>query len=138
MAVDTLLSRLEGVKANGRDKWVARCPAHQDRAPSLSIRAGDDGRVLIHCFAGCGAADVLDSVGLDYGALFEKSLGEFKPMHSPFSASDALRALRREVGLVCTAAADISEGVPMSNEDKARLALAAERIAEAATYVGSI
>src|SRR4051812_28385711 len=98
MAVDTLLSRLDGVKPNGRDKWVSRCPSHEDRAPSLSIRAMPDGRVLVHCFAGCGAADVIGAVGLDFGDLFEKALGDhMPPVRHPFSASDALRALKKEV-----------------------------------------
>ena len=33
--------------------WKARCPAHEDREPSLSIKDGDDGRVLVRCHAGC-------------------------------------------------------------------------------------
>jgi putative DNA primase/helicase len=33
--------------------WMARCPAHEDRTPSLSIRDSDEGKVLVHCFAGC-------------------------------------------------------------------------------------
>lgn len=37
---------------------MCRCPAHQDRRPSLSIRAGRT-RILLHCFAGCEAADIL-------------------------------------------------------------------------------
>lgn len=39
--------------------WMARCPAHGDRNPSLSIRAGRDGQVLVHCHAGCTQADVI-------------------------------------------------------------------------------
>lgn len=39
--------------------WVARCPAHDDSRPSLSIRATDDGRVLVRCFAGCHQEDVI-------------------------------------------------------------------------------
>jgi putative DNA primase/helicase len=33
--------------------YVACCPAHEDANPSLSIRDGDDGRILVHCFASC-------------------------------------------------------------------------------------
>lgn len=46
-----------GAKGRG-PRWVARCPAHDDAAPSLSIGTGDDGRVLLHCFAGCTFADI--------------------------------------------------------------------------------
>ena len=47
--------------------WMARCPAHHDRKPSLSIRDADDGKVLIHCHAGCdqrGVIAILRSRGL--------------------------------------------------------------------------
>ena len=39
--------------------WLARCPAHSDRTPSLSITHGHAGKVLVHCFAGCAQADVV-------------------------------------------------------------------------------
>ena len=37
---------------------LCRCPAHDDRTPSLSVRAGRT-RLLLHCFAGCTASDIL-------------------------------------------------------------------------------
>jgi hypothetical protein len=42
--------------------WVARCPAHDDREPSLSIVDGRNGRPIFHCFAGCDWRDVLDAL----------------------------------------------------------------------------
>lgn len=39
--------------------WIARCPAHQDRNPSLSICAGRNGQPLVHCHAGCTQGDVI-------------------------------------------------------------------------------
>lgn len=65
MSADALLSRLDKVKRTGPDKWVARCPAHDDRGPSLAVRELEDGRVLVHCFAGCGADEVVGAVGLE-------------------------------------------------------------------------
>lgn len=44
--------------------WIACCPAHEDRSPSLSIRAAEDGRVLLHCHAGCPTEAVLRALGL--------------------------------------------------------------------------
>lgn len=52
----TLVERLGGTwSANG---GMCRCPAHEDRTPSLSIRPGRT-RILLHCFAGCSAAEIL-------------------------------------------------------------------------------
>jgi putative DNA primase/helicase len=63
--VEVLLDRLDGVRRAGPDSWMARCPAHPDRNPSLSISV-KDGRVLVHCFAGCAAEAVLEAVGLTW------------------------------------------------------------------------
>lgn len=74
--IEKILERLEKVK--GRDpKWLARCPAHDDNGPSLSLKSLDDGRVLVHCFAGCGASDVMASIGMTLSALYpDGPLGE--------------------------------------------------------------
>tara|TARA_R110002020_G_scaffold443124_1_gene654347 strand:- start:1474 stop:1896 length:423 start_codon:yes stop_codon:yes gene_type:complete len=66
--VDLLLTRLHGVRGK-EGRWIARCPAHEDKTPSLSIGLGDDGRVLIHCHAGCGAVAVVEAVGLQISDL---------------------------------------------------------------------
>ena len=63
--MEVLLGRLEGVRPAGPHSWVARCPAHDDRDPSLSVSV-KDGRVLLHCFAGCGPDEVLGAVGLTW------------------------------------------------------------------------
>jgi hypothetical protein len=69
--VSNLLPRLEKVRECGPNKWQACCPAHDDRDPSLSIARGDDGRVLLKCWAGCSALEVMESVGLTLSDLFE-------------------------------------------------------------------
>jgi putative DNA primase/helicase len=63
--VDVLLARLDGVRRTSTNSWVARCPAHDDRDPSLSV-ALRDGRALLHCFAGCSPEAVLEAVGLTW------------------------------------------------------------------------
>jgi hypothetical protein len=40
--------------------WIACCPAHDDRNPSLSLSTGKDGKVLLRCHAGCNQAQVID------------------------------------------------------------------------------
>src|SRR5437899_2838230 len=44
--------------------WMARCPAHDDRKPSLSIRDSDDGKVLVHCHAGCNQQQLIAELRL--------------------------------------------------------------------------
>ena len=58
-------------KARGRNgQWEACCPAHEDSAPSLSIGTGKEGRLLLHCHAGCTTEDILGAMGLTMDALF--------------------------------------------------------------------
>lgn len=68
MHADELLARLEGVRRSGGG-WMARCSAHDDRHPSLSIRAGDRG-LLLRCFAGCSLEDITAALGLAVKDLF--------------------------------------------------------------------
>jgi hypothetical protein len=77
--IDRVLSHLEGVRRSGAG-WMARCPHHDDRQPSLSIKEGNDGRVLIRCHAGCPNLDVVTSAGLAFVDLFPpRSRERFKP-----------------------------------------------------------
>jgi hypothetical protein len=71
-----VLDRLEAVTANGNG-WMARCPAHDDRNPSLSIRETTDGTILFHCFAGCATEDIVEALGLSMVDLFPEEQGHF-------------------------------------------------------------
>ncbi|SDZ40055.1 putative DNA primase/helicase [Proteiniborus ethanoligenes] len=51
--IEDVLSKLTNVRQSSENQWTARCPAHNDDRNSLSIGKGDDGKVLLHCFAGC-------------------------------------------------------------------------------------
>lgn len=62
--IERLLARLQSARPRGRGQWMAICPAHDDRNPSLSIRETADGRVLIHCFAGCSPCEILQAIDL--------------------------------------------------------------------------
>ena len=68
----TLISRLDGVINRGNGMWISRCPAHDDNSPSLSIRETED-KVLLHCFAGCQAEDVLTAVDLTWNDIYTDS-----------------------------------------------------------------
>lgn len=73
MTASEVADRLGATRSG--DGWSARCPAHDDHRPSLSIREGADGRVLLHCFAGCSFDAVVEALGLSTTDLFEDALG---------------------------------------------------------------
>ena len=58
------------VKQKGDNQWMAQCPAHDDKNPSLSIKEAGDGTVVMHCFAGCSTDKICDSLGLSVQDLF--------------------------------------------------------------------
>lgn len=136
--IDKLLSRLEGVKKTGAGRWIARCPAHEDRRPSLSIRETDDGRILVHCFGGCSASDVVDAAGLSLADLFERPISNLKHLRprERFVPSDVWQCVAFEAAVAHVAASDVAAGRPISQADAKRAALAAERLADALKVMG--
>ena len=138
--VELLLSRLQKVKGrNG--SWTACCPAHNDTRPSLAIREADDGRVLLHCFAGCETLSVVQAVGMDMTDLFPPDNKrrdypvEGKPKLKPaFYASDLIRILAFEVLVVSICASDMRKGKTLSDQDNERLKVAQQRIEEVMHY----
>ncbi len=77
--IDRVLAHLEGVHRSGAG-WMAKCSHHDDRQASLSIREADDGKVLLHCHAGCDTTSVVTSAGLAFVDLFPPGSRErFKP-----------------------------------------------------------
>ena len=110
--LDELVARLDGVKTTGKDRYIARCPAHTDGDPSLSIRQLPDSRILIKCFAGCGALDVLDSLGMKWADLMPDD-GLFEPV-----AERREREARRELMVEYLMTVQ-KEGGRLSEEDKA-------------------
>lgn len=138
--VEKMLGMLTKVKGrNG--SWTACCPAHNDKGPSLAIREADDGRVLIHCFAGCETLSVVQALGMDMTDLFppDNKRREYpiegKPkMKSAFYASDLMRIISFEALVVAICAYDMSQGKKLSDADRERLKVSQQRIEEAMKY----
>ena len=70
--VQNILSRCHGVNPSSSG-WMARCPAHEDENPSLSIREGTDGKILLKCFAGCTLEQICSALGIKQSDLFPDS-----------------------------------------------------------------
>ncbi len=92
------------------------------------MRDLDDGRVLVHDFAGCAVADVLAAVGLDFDALFPARAIDhrLRPERRPFPAADVLRAVEQETLIAATGAAYLGNGGVLTGGDRARLLLASK------------
>ena len=135
MSAETVLSRLTKVRKMGADRWMACCPAHNDKSPSLSIRECSDGRILLKCWTGCGASEILDAIGLDFQDLFADKLdNHIQRERQPFTHREAMAGLVPEVMLVAAASKEMRHG-PLSAKDHDRLMIAAARLASAQSYV---
>ena len=134
---EKFLSRIEGVRQTGPGRWVFRVPTRKDKRASGSARELDDGRLLIHDFAGDAAVDILAAVGLDLSDLYPDNIStQGKSERRPFLATDALRCVAFEALVVSAAAASLSNGEPLSPIDRERLLVAAERLNSAAARAG--
>ena len=135
MTAETIISRLEKVRRTGDRRWVALCPAHEDRRPSLTVREADDGRVLLCCFAGCTTENILNSIGATWADVFEPRRPTDKPQRRRqerlVHPADALRVLAHEARIVVLLAGDLARGTPISETDRQRLIVAAGRLAKA-------
>ena len=134
-AVDKVLPRLHKVRKTGDGQWLACCPAHDDKTPSMTVRELNDGRLLVHCFGGCSASNIMASLGLSLGDLFEAPLEHAKSAtRMPFSPAAVLRALQPELLIIAIAGRDLLNGKG-NDADRARMLTAIQRVEEAARHV---
>ena len=72
MTLHEFLQKLHNVKPSGAG-YVASCPAHHDAHPSLSVSRGDDGKIVLHCHAGCEPETIVNALGLTMQDLFPRA-----------------------------------------------------------------
>jgi len=108
-------------------KFTARCPAHEDRTPSLSVGEGVDGRALVYCFGGCDADEIVRTIGLQWADLFPPGHRNARPVRvlaRQRAAIDlVLQALRElEIDYRATANVDlwVADGCPGCERRNAR------------------
>lgn len=128
--IDRLLPRLDGVRETGPGRWTARCPAHDDRSPSLAIRETSDGTILLHDFAGCGAGDIMAAVGLALRDLFPRPLPDRGPLRPSerYVPRDVLACLAGECLTVAIMAGRIERGETLTEDDMQAIIRTCDRL----------
>ena len=85
--IDLVVARLDEysgpTRGTSRTGFTAHCPAHDDRSPSLSVSEGRDGRVLLHCHAGCPTEQVLDAMDLTWADLHAHAANTLSAVPKP-------------------------------------------------------
>jgi len=131
MPADNVLPRLDAVRDFGRGRGVARCPAHDDKSPSLTWTVKDDGTLLLHCWAGCTNYDVVDAIGLKLRDLFVGGHIDRRQLEHRIDYKQACSVLPLEATVVMLAADHIQNGIALTPEDVERVQVAANRIRDA-------
>lgn len=133
MSAEAILDRLNKARLTAPGKWLARCPAHDDGKPSLSILERGDGSVLLYCFAGCSVDEIVGAVGLEMRDLFPppdhqraRPSGRWS---SKWRAEDLLHLLDREALIILIVAADKVRDGSVTEADMQRLARARTNVA---------
>lgn len=124
MKLDTLLSGLRKVRKTGPDSWVACCPAHADKSPSMTVKATPE-TILIHCFAGCSTAEILGAVGMTFDDLYPAHGRTVKP--GKIAPRAALECIADEAMLVAASGATLRQR-GLTEAEMARLVKATSRI----------
>jgi hypothetical protein len=136
VTADLLLDRLDSVHQVAAGRWRARCPAHDGKNRNvLSIAECGDGTVLVKCFNGCVAGDVVHALGLELSDLFPpadwRATGTHhaRPAHRPRVDWPALvAACERDLTLVKIVLAQGARREPINDIDAAACQAAATRV----------
>ena len=137
---DKVLSHLEQVRERGEGRWLACCPAHEDRHPSLGIKECPDGTVLLQCYSqGCSVVDITNAIELSVADLFVKTPKPYHPsLPAPLTLSvqEATIILNRESLIVAIGFSDFVRGKALSEADAHRVLQAAMYITEVRCVMG--
>ena len=112
MHAETIANALGGKKYG--TGFMCRCPAHDDRSPSLSIKDADNGKILLHCFAGCTFEDVTCAL---------RDMGLWEPLSNRKRKYTRQQYTRKQIEhaemVVYMAHCEFKKGIVLSDDDQA-------------------
>jgi hypothetical protein len=112
--VQLLVDRLHAKRSG--DRWKAKCPVHDDREPSISIREGRDGCALLKCHAGCQTNDILAAIDLKPRDLFVSGKNDSEPPKQTLSRKANDQNPQQFDWQECVAALKLKDLVRLGNE----------------------
>ncbi len=129
MEINNFLSKFDKVKPTGNGKYLACCPAHPDKSPSLGIKQTDDGKLLLHCFGGCSITDIVSAVGLELSDLMPENPSYQKGTKPPrFNKYELFDRLAFEAVILSLGIRHLLNGDVLQYEDRERVELAEQTI----------
>lgn len=118
MHIDQFVDRLDKVKTTPRGH-MACCPAHDDKSPSMSVIEGDQGQIVVKCFAGCSHLEIVRAMGLEEKDLFPEN-SNFNPPHRKYFTKKDLDQLDHMCWFCRIFLDDMEHGRHISGKDSER------------------
>lgn len=144
MHINDFLSRLNRVRQLSDGQYQASCPTamhtHGDRSAGLSIKAADDGRVLVFCHAGCHAELIAQALGLTLSDLFpeaERRPGSALARNPRFLTSDMATVIAYDAVTASLALDYVKQGRDFTPEDLSQMEASAGRLFKIAQRMGA-
>jgi len=142
MTIENLLSRLDKVRNRGGGKWMASCPCHTDKTPSLAIKY-DNETILLHCFSsGCSPQEICSSIGIEITELFPPSdkfdANQPTQKRQSYDSAQVLEGLAYEAIVMHIIGNDMLKNGSIEPDERDRLAQASCRINAALEYIKRI
>lgn len=129
--IDLIIERVQKARKVSADSYMACCPAHEDKSPSMRITERD-GKILVHCMAGCTPDDILAAIGLTWADLFEDKMDAARQAAtSQKTRLPRIDPMEHERTILFIYREDRKAGRDISMEDAARVKIAIERLGAA-------
>jgi hypothetical protein len=135
MHIDDFLSRLNRVRRLSGGQYQASCPTamheHGDRSAGLQIKAADDGRILVYCFAGCHVELITQALGLTLSDLFtqpERRPGAIATRSPRYLSRDIATCLAYDAATASLALDYAAQGREFSTDDLQAMSASAGRL----------
>ena len=134
LPIDKVLERLDKVKLKkptkgGLNQWQALCPSHSDKSPSLTIAECTDGTILVKCWIGCTASEIVKAIGLELKDLFKyEPTNKLGKSNQSVKKLPSKQAIEHEQLIIKVAEAQQNKGQQLNKTDQHRYQLALQRL----------
>lgn len=106
--IDRVLDRLDKVKKSGKG-WMACCPAHDDRSPSMAVTELD-GKIVFNCFSGCTFSEIVGALGMEEKDMFPAQISSIVNTSKPYFSKYQLSDIEAKIWIAAQGHADLALG----------------------------
>lgn len=121
MQIEKLITRFSKARPTALNNWIACCPAHDDKQPSLAIKDAGNGMILLHCFAGCSLSDICSALNIEISDLMPDQVVGHHFRRQLFDPVTVLESLSEKATIFAIYASDVASGKQLTPEEKQKI-----------------